>query len=177
MTVTDPIIDDLRQPEPRAAIGAAWELVADTVMGGCSEGRARRETVQGRPAIRMTGTVRLDNNGGFLQIALNLSPDGSAVDASGWDGIALDVLGDGETYGLHLRTADVRRPWQSYRHAFVAPTDAWRTVSCPFDAFTPHRIDTPLDRTRLRRIGIVAIGRGFDPDLAVAGVRFYREQR
>lgn len=173
MIVTNPIIDDLSQPAPRAAIGTAWELVADTVMGGCSEGRARRETVQGRPAIRMTGRVRLENNGGFLQIALNLSPDGSTVDASRWDGIALDVLGDGETYGLHLRTADIRRPWQSYRHTFTAPPDAWTTVALPFDAFTPHRIDAPLDRTRLRRIGIVAIGRAFDPDLAVGGIRFY----
>lgn len=176
MLVTDPVIDDFSQPEPRAAVGAAWELVADTVMGGCSEGRARRETVRDRTAIRMTGTVRLENNGGFLQIALNLAPDGSAVDASRWDGIALDVLGDEETYGLHLRTADIRRPWQSYRHGFTAPTNAWTTIALPFDAFTPHRIDAPLDRTRLRRIGIVAIGRAFEPDLAVGGVRFYRQR-
>jgi hypothetical protein len=173
--VTDPVIDDFSQPEPRARIGASWELVADTVMGGCSAGRARRETVQGRPAIRMTGTVRLENNGGFLQIALNLSPDGSAVDASSWDGIALDVLGDGESYGLHLRTADIRKPWQSYRHSFTAPMNSWTTVALPFEAFAPHRIEAPLDRKRLRRIGIVAIGRAFDPDLAVAGIRFYRD--
>jgi hypothetical protein len=172
--VTDPVIDDLGQPEPRATIGTSWELVADTVMGRCSDGRAGRETVRGRTAIRMTGTVRLENNGGFLQIALNLSPDGAPVDASRWDGIAIDVVGDGETYGLHLRTADLRRPWQSYRHGFTAPRDAWTTVALPFDAFAPHRIEAPLDRTRLRRFGIVAIGRAFDPDLAVGGIRFYR---
>lgn len=174
MAISDPVIDDLSEPEPRARNGAAWELIADTVMGGRSEGRAERMTLGGRTAIRMTGRVRLENNGGFLQIALNLAADGTPVDAGGWDGIAIDVLGDDETYGLHLRTADVRRPWQSYRHSFTAPSHAWTTHALPFDAFTPHRIDAPLDRTRLKRIGIVAIGRAFAPDVAVGGIRFYR---
>jgi len=31
----------------------------------------------------------------------------------------------------------------------------------------------PLDLSRLRRIGIVAIGRAFRADVAVGGVRFY----
>ncbi len=167
------VIDDLSRREPEATVGSRWELVADTVMGGCSDGRVRRETVQGRPAMRMTGRVRLENNGGFLQIALNLRPDGRTVDARGWTGIALDVLGNGETYNLHLRTADVQRPWQSYRHGFTA-APAWTTVVCPFTDFAAHRIDAPLDLSRLRRIGLVAIGRAFDADLAVGGVRFYR---
>lgn len=169
---TSGIIDDLSRPEPEAAVGSRWELIADTVMGGCSDGRVRRETLQGRPGMRMTGRVRLENNGGFLQIALNLRPDGRSVDARGWTGIALDVLGNGEAYNLHLRTADVQRPWQSYRHGFTAPP-AWTTVACPFDAFSAHKIDAPLDLGRLRRIGLVAIGRAFDADLAVGGVRFY----
>jgi len=166
------IIDDLSRPEPEAAVGSRWELIADTVMGGCSGGQVRRETLQGRPAMRMTGRVRLENNGGFLQIALNLRPDGGTVDARGWTGIALDVLGNGETYNLHLRTADMQRPWQSYRHGFTAPP-AWTTVACPFAAFSAHKIDASLDLSRLRRIGLVAIGRAFDADIAVGGVRFY----
>ncbi len=167
------VIDDLSRPAPEATVGSRWELVADTVMGGCSDGRLRRETVHGRPAMRMTGRVRLENNGGFLQIALNLRPDGGTLDARDWTGIALDVVGNGETYNLHLRTADVERPWQAYRASFTAPT-AWTTVACPFAGFTAHKIDAPLDRSRLRRIGVVAIGRAFDADLAVGGVRFYR---
>jgi hypothetical protein len=50
----------------------------------------------GRPAIRMQGNVSLENNGGFVQIAIDLSPDGKALDASPWRGIELDVFGNSE---------------------------------------------------------------------------------
>lgn len=166
------VIDALDRPAPTASNGAAWSLVSDRVMGGRSEGAMRREPVAGRPAIRMTGAVSLENDGGFLQIALDLAADGGVVDARGWTGLALDVIGDGERYGLHLRTADVARPWQSYRAGFAAPR-AWTTLQLPFADFTPHRIEAPLDLSRLRRLGIVAIGRAFAPDVAIGGLRFY----
>jgi len=170
-TATD-IIDDLTQPPPRARNGADWELIADRVMGGVSNGTMHRAVVRGRDAIRMQGDVSLDNNGGFLQIALNLAPDGSSIDARQWTGIEIDVIGNDETYNLHLRTADVIRPWQSYRQSFV-PTPDWQTVRLPFAGFEAHRIDAPLDLSTLRRIGLVAIGRAFRADIAVAGVRFH----
>ena len=154
------------------AAGASWRLIADSVMGGVSKGTMRREEVQGRKAIRMQGDVSLENNGGFIQIALDLAPDGAPVDASCWSGIELDVLGNGESYNLHLRTADVTRPWQSYRNAFVAPR-AWQTCRLPFSRFEAFRIDANLDPTSLRRIGIVAIGRAYSADIAVGGVRFF----
>jgi hypothetical protein len=40
--------------------------------------------------------------------------------------------------------------------------------------FAPHRIDLPLNVRRLRRVGIVAIGRAFAADVAVARLAFYR---
>jgi hypothetical protein len=168
------VIDDLDAPAPRASSGAAWELIRDGVMGGRSTGTMRREVVAGRPAVHLTGEVSLENNGGFVQIALDLRPDGAAVDASAWRGIALDVVGNDETYNLHLRTKDVVRPWQSYRASFEAPP-AWTTVRLPFAAFTAHRVDAPFDVQSLRRLGIVAIGRAFTADVAVGGIRFYRD--
>ena len=172
MTAAPRVIDGLDRPFPEAATGARWALVADRVMGGVSSGRMTHETVGGRAAIRMTGDVSLANGGGFLQIALDLAPDGRPVDASAWSGIEIDATGNGETYNLHLRTTDVTRPWQSYRHAFRAGPD-WETHRLPFAGFAPHRIATPLDPGRLRRIGIVAIGRAFRADMAVAGLRFF----
>jgi len=166
-------IDDLGRPFPQARNGACWEFIADRVMGGVSRGHMRREQVRGRAAIRLTGDVSLDNNGGFLQIALDLAPDGGAVDASGWRGLELDLSGNGAVYNLHLRSADVTRPWQSYR-AEVETGPAWQTCRLPFDGFTPHRIDRPLDTSRLRRIGLVAIGREFHADVALGAVRFFR---
>jgi hypothetical protein len=171
MSALPTVIDDLSREAPISTIGTRWQLFTDRVMGGLSDGTMVRESVAGRPAIRMRGQVTLENNGGFVQIGLDLSPDGKAVDAGIWQGIELDVLGNGEEYGLHLRTEDLTRPWQSYRHSFRADPQ-WRIVQLPFRNFVPHRTDAPLDLRRLRRIGIVAIGRPFFADLAVGGLRF-----
>lgn len=172
LAATTDIIDDLSQKSPRASNGAAWELVADRVMGGVSNGTMRREVVQDREAIHMQGDVSLENNGGFLQIVLDLAPDGAPIDASRWAGIELDLIGNDESYNLHLRTADVARPWQSYRQSFIARPE-WQTLRLPFADFEAHRIDAPLDLSTLRRIGIVAIGSAFNADIAIGGVRFH----
>jgi hypothetical protein len=172
LAATTDVIDDLTQPPPRASNGAEWELIADRVMGGVSNGTMRREIVRDREAIHMQGDVSLENNGGFLQIALDLAPDGSSIDAGRWAGIEIDVIGNDESYNLHLRTADVTRPWQSYRQSFVAKPE-WQTLRLPFAEFDAHRIDAPLDLSTLRRIGIVAIGRAFHADIAIGGARFF----
>ena len=169
--VRESIIDDLSREPPISRIGSKWQLFTDQVMGGVSKGTMVRDAVAGRPAIRMRGDVSLENNGGFLQIALDLSPDGTIFDASAWSGIELDVFGNGEEYGVHLRTDALNRPWQSYRQSFKANAE-WRTVHLPFDHFVPHRTDILLDVHRLRRIGLVAIGRAFLADLALGGLRF-----
>jgi len=165
------LIDDMSRPFPEAAIGTRWEYVADTVMGGVSAGGIDRQTVAGRAANRLTGRVSLDNDGGFIQMALNLRPGGGPVNARGWSGITLDVIGNGARYNLHLRTADVTRPWQSYRATFTAPPE-WTTLTLPFAELTPHRVDAPFDAATLRRLGLVAIGREFAVDLAGARIGF-----
>jgi hypothetical protein len=145
-------------------------------MGGVSRGTMVREIVAGRPAIRMRGEVSLENNGGFIQIALDLSPEGGVVDASAWSGIEIDVFGNGQEYGVHVRSDALTRPWQSYRQNFTAGAE-WRRVQLPFDRFVPHRADIPLATDRLRRIGLVAIGRAFAADLALGGLRFIPSPR
>jgi len=164
------IIDDLSRDPPMSAIGTRWQLFTDRVMGGVSNGTMIREMVAGRPAIRMRGDVSLENNGGFVQISLDLAPDGEAVDVSARSGIELDVFGNGEEYSVHLRTSDLTRPWQSYRQSFRADPE-WQTIPFRFQEFVPYRTDVPLNTRRLKRIGVVAIGRAFSADLAVGGVR------
>ena len=176
MRIASAIIDDLSREPPQAAIGSSWQLYTDQVMGGVSKGTMARDAIAGRPAIRMRGEVRLENSGGFVQIGLDLSPDGQAVDASAWSGIELDVFGNGEEYGVHLRTDALTRPWQSYRQLFRSSAE-WRTVWLPFDDFLAHRTDILLDTHRLRRIGVVAIGRAFSADLALGGLRFMTAPR
>lgn len=166
------IIDDLRFDFPLAVTGNDWALISDSVMGGASAGRMSREIVEGREAIRMRGGVSLKNNGGFLQVALDLGDAGGEVDARGWTGLRLDVYGNDQLYNLHLRTSDIRRPWESYRQSFRALA-TWTGVSLPLDGFIAHRTELPLNPARLRRIGIVAIGREFEADIAIADIRFY----
>ncbi len=149
-----------------------WRLITDAVMGGVSQGRLTHETMAGREAVRMRGDVSTDNNGGFIQIALDFAPYGDAIDAGSFTGIAIDVYGNGEHYGAHLRSTQTTRPQQSWRAEFIATSD-WQRIECPFASFVPHRIDEPLDVTRLRRLGIVAIGREFVADVAIASVDFY----
>lgn len=169
----DMLIDDFAADDGRSRLGTSWRLVTDGVMGGLSDGHLARRTIDGRAALCLTGTVSLANNGGFIQAALDLAAAGT-LDAADWAGIRLLVRGNGEDYSLHLKTADIQRPWQSYRAGFRA-TPGWTEVRLPFAAFVPHRTDAPLDLHRLRRLGLVAIGRAFEAELCVAQIGLYRE--
>ena len=141
-------------------------------MGGISEEAIALTTIDGRRALRLTGDVRLENNGGFIQMALDLAPEGRTLDASADTGVLLIARGNGERYGVHLRTPDCVRPWQSYRASFIAGPE-WREIRLPFARFEPYRLTEPLDVRQLRRIGLVAIGRAFHADLAVSVVGLY----
>jgi hypothetical protein len=149
-----------------------WRLVTDEVMGGVSRAVKSDVVHEGRKAICMRGNVSLDNGGGFIQLALDLAPDAGAFDASRFAGIEIDALGNGERYGIHLRSTEFTRPQQSYRQSFVARPE-WETLRFPFERFTPHRTDLSLNTARLRRIGLVAIGREITAKLCVARVAFY----
>ena len=166
------LIDDFARPDLVSRLGTSWRAVSDRVMGGVSEAGMTRAGFGGRHCLRLTGDVRLENNGGFIQAALDLAPADSVLDASGFEGLRMVASGNAERYGLHLRTPDCRRPWQSYRAEFEAGED-WRSLELPFSRFLPHRLTAPLDARRLRRLGLVAIGRAFHADLRVASVGFY----
>lgn len=149
-----------------------WEYVADTVMGGVSSGQLSRGDVSGRDAVRLTGEVSLENNGGFIQMAADLEQDGVS-DASGWKGIEIDLRGVGTGYEVRLRTDQLTRPWQSYR-AVIVPTGDWQTLRFAWDVFEANRTEVPFDPARLRRLGILAIGAEMEADIAVSELRFYK---
>ena len=167
------VIDDFADPGLISRLGTRWRAVSDQVMGGVSQPSLSHDSIDGRACLRLGGHVRLDNNGGFIQASLDLASDGRPLDASFYQGVRLVVRGNGESYSVHLRSPATVRPWQSYRAHFIADA-AWRTVELPFSAFVPHRLEQPLDVSRLRRIGLVAIGREFQADLAVCELAFYR---
>ncbi len=163
------ILEDGRGPGLRAATGAEWSCVSDQVMGGVSAGRLLRAG----DALHLSGAVSLDNNGGFLQMALPLAPRGQVFDAAQFDGLRLRVRGNDAGYNLHLRSADMTAVWQSWRARFHARDD-WHEVVLPFAGFTPHRTDLAFDPRRLTRLGLVAIGREMAVDLHLARLEFVR---
>ena len=165
------IIDDRTSNTLLATNGGIWRAFTDTVMGGISTGKLLLEKVEGRNCLHLIGQVALDNNGGFVQASLDLNSSG-LLDARNYAGIEIDVYGNSEAYNLHLRTEDTRIVWQSYRASFEA-TSRWQTVRLPFDSFQPYRIDTPLDTSKLKRLGIVAIGREMLADVCIARLSFY----
>ena len=166
------LIDDFSDPNLVSNIGTSWRCASDSVMGGISEATIIRDVIGNRDCLRLTGDVRLENDGGFILAALDLASPDRTLDASKHQGIRLIACGNGEQYSVHLRTPDNERPWQSYRAQFVAGPQ-WESVGLPFDAFQPYRLDRHLDKSRLRRIALVAIGRPFKADLAIARLEFF----
>jgi len=167
------LIDDFSRNDLVSNLGTQWRSVSDKVMGGVSAASITNNTILDRSCLRLTGRVSLGNDGGFVQASLDLAPEGGGLDASGFTGVRIVARGNDEKYSVHLRTPDNVRPWQSYRAHFIAGAQ-WESFELPFSHFVPHRLEAALDITRLRRIGLVAIGRAFDADLSVSELSLYR---
>jgi hypothetical protein len=140
------IIDDRRTGDLESVAGGSWRMVTDGVMGGVSSGELSLETIDNKACLRLRGDVRLENNGGFIQAALEVE-DTEAADASDYHGVLL---------------------------SFGAP-DRWQTVRLPFAEFVGYRIGKKLDLKRLERIGLVAIGRAFAADLCIGELALYKD--
>jgi hypothetical protein len=95
------VVDDMTEDFPTTSSGTQWAGFTDRVMGGVSSGSLAREVIEMRTANVLRGSVSLENNGGFIQMATNLAQaelESDTVDASAFDGVELEVLcqGDGE---------------------------------------------------------------------------------
>ena len=166
------LIDDRGTGTLQSSHAGDWRLVTDQVMGGRSSGELVPDQYLEKSCLRMRGQVSTANNGGFVQMALDLAGD-RQFDASAYDGIELVVAGNNERYNIHLRTSNLWLPWQSYRASFVAEPQ-WRTIRVPFSDFEAYRTSGRFRPEHLIRIGLVAIGREFEADLCFGGLLFYR---
>lgn len=109
---------------------SAWGALDDVVMGGVSQGSFfKRE----QWAV-FAGNVSTDNSGGFSSVRTkNFDPP---FDFSGWRGMRMRVLGDGQRYKFILRN---RGDWDSpaYIYGFDTLADEWIDVSVPFAEMVP----------------------------------------
>lgn len=130
-----------------------WQVVNDGVMGGLSESQMR---VINAGYGRFSGTVSLENNGGFASCR-------AAVDnlnLAGTTGAELRIRGDGKVYDMRVR---VKGPHQrvAYRSAFKTSMGKWETIQCPWLAFEPtfrgrQLTDVPpIEPGAIREIGFL----------------------
>ena len=152
------------QPEIR------WRFFTDNVMGGVSSGEVAFIQENGQTYARMTGSVSTENNGGFIQMRMDL-PEGAPDEAMG---IRLIVRGNDQQYFVHLRTRGTLLPWQYYQAGFEVIGD-WAEVLLPFDSFKRSgRLFRHVPRpSSLRSIAVVAYGRDHNAEIDVQQVEFY----
>lgn len=165
------IIDDRSSGNLKSNLGFEWRLVTDQVMGGVSSGQLTPDTYRGKNCLRVRGDVSTANNGGFVQMALSLS-DEDSYDASAFTDIVMEVAGNNEDYNMHLRTSSLWFPWQYYRASFNTTFD-WQIIRIPFSDLDAYKTSEELSQDKLKRIGLVGIGRDFQVNLFIASIRFY----
>ena len=115
-----------------------WGTVDDVVMGGVSESRI--QWLQGRALF--AGVVSTANSGGFASVRTrNLAPP---LDLSAYQGLELQVRGDGQRYKFLLRSSS---GWDSLAYAYgfdtiasdpmVSEGETWQTLRIPFQDLRP----------------------------------------
>lgn len=170
------LLDDFGRSDGVSSIGTGWKTFTDRVMGGLSEMQADIvETAKGK-ALRMSGRVRLENNGGFIQARLPLAGDRDAFDASRYTGFEVTVRGRPGPYFLHLRTPESSRPWQYYRAPLPVSSD-WSTEIVEFDGFEGKSISGRPDFSHLRSVAVAAYGEAFDAEIEIARLALVRTAR
>ncbi len=168
------LLDDFTRPDGRSQVSTEWEGFTDRVMGGRSDMSARVEESDEGPALRMTGRVSLENRGGFIQVRLPLSEEGS-MDASEYSGVAVTVRAAGHHYYLHLRTNRTRFPWSHYAQRIPVSED-WKRIELPFAEFEPRYMlggGSP-NVSRLRSVAVVAGNAEFNADVWVRSIELYK---
>ena len=89
--------------------------------------------------VVFSGSVSLDNNGGFASIR-NVFDD--VADLSAFSDLVVEAVGDGKTYVVELRTdeSDISY-WQRF-----TPAPGTTSYELPLDSFAPHsRFGDPID--------------------------------
>ncbi|CAL5221994.1 g4282 [Coccomyxa viridis] len=131
-----------------------WERLDDVIMGGQSSSTLRA-TEDG--AALFSGDLVIEG-GGFC----GARTKGMDLDLSAYDGIALQVEGDGQTYKLNLKTADQENvPEDTFQATFDTVAGQQTTVHLPWRQFVPvkrARVDpsaAPLDPSKTRQLGLV----------------------
>ena len=108
---------------------AGWTTVNDPVMGG----RSTSEVTFGGGGLMFSGTISLENNGGFASARGPADPD-IGRKAAGATSLLVRALGDGKTYVLRVGVGG--QPW-SYIQRFTTEAGVQRAYGLPIEGFEP----------------------------------------
>lgn len=124
-TATDKTLFDFKA----ATNSPAWEVVNDDVMGGVSTSQFQVLT---NACAVFSGTVRLENNGGFASV--RSAPVGENL--TGLTAFVLRVRGDGRGYKFSVRTGASFNS-QLYQTSFTTKQGEWEEHRLAFSDFVP----------------------------------------
>lgn len=167
------LLDDFRTGV--SSLGTRWEGFSDRVMGGISDLRLGIEADSEGPYLALTGDVRLENRGGFIQARLLLKEGTSSrYDGSRHQGIRLIARGTGDGYYIFLRTTTMVFPWAFYM-APIPVTEEWTEIRIPWSAFEKGDFGAafPLDVSKLKSLAVTAYKKAFRARLHVREIGFY----
>jgi hypothetical protein len=131
---------------------ALFHPIGDSVMGGISTASLSHD--EGWAVF--AGTVSFESGGGFASIR----SETVSWNLSGFEGLELDVRGDGKVYKMSM-TTEPRYDSVVYRARFHAPADGWTRIRLPFSGFTPTvrgetvRGAPPLDPSAVSTLGLL----------------------
>ena len=155
--------------DPAAVAG--WTTINDPVMGGLSTSTA----TFGDGGLVFSGTISLDNNGGFASTRGPQDP-GIGQRATGATALAVRARGDGKTYVMKLDSAG--QPW-SYIQRFSTAPGVWRSYEMPIGGFQAvgMRLDPApqapqsLDPSTVSRVSIYILDKQQGPfELTVSAI-------
>lgn len=128
-----------------------WQTVNDGVMGGVSKGKF---TITDRKTMEFSGTLSLENNGGFASVRTKAGKLGFQKG----DTLVAKVRGDGREYMLNLY---LNKPLIAFSYRATVPTkkDKWIEVRVPLDKFEATSFGRPVkDVGRVKPEDINALG-------------------
>ena len=147
-----------------------WIAISDQVMGGVSTAEVRQGERDGSACTCLSGRTRLENNGGFVQMKLEVE---SRCQCGDYAGMFIELCGAAHEYNLNVKTTQLDKPWQSFRCS-LAVEPQWARFIVPYAELRGHRTDAELDPAKIRSVAVVGIGTAFDVDVCVRRFGFYR---
>ena len=163
------VLDNLENPGTTTQ-GNRWQFFTDGVMGGLSSGKVSIKNEE-KKFYHMTGNVTTKNNGGFIQMRIQINPP---IPSNNYTGVYLYTFGNNFKYAVHIRTPYTKLPWQYYGLKFIAK-NKWERIQLPFVNFKKSNFFQPkqFNFHKIKTLAIVAGFDNFKADIKISEIGFY----